>query len=85
MTPEDDDDDAPPPDLSHAGAVVDQAIDYMVGHQIGSLAIASALLGGALGLMARTMPEDAIIAVLDNALQSVRSGDVQRMDRPSAQ
>ena len=33
-----------PPELSHAGAVVDQAIDYMVGHNIGSLSIASALL-----------------------------------------
>ena len=39
------DDDAPP-DLSHAGAVVDKAIEYMMGQNISSIAIASALLGG---------------------------------------
>ena len=74
----------PPPELSHAGAVVDQAIDYMVTNQIGSLPIASALLGGALGLMARTMTTQAIVAVLENALAGVRSGEVQTMDRDPA-
>ena len=39
--------DLPPGDLSHAGAVVDKAIEYMMGQNISSLAIASALLGGA--------------------------------------
>ena len=36
-----------PADLSHAGAVVDKAIEYMASQNIGELAIASALLGGA--------------------------------------
>lgn len=84
MTAEPDDDaDSPPAELSHAGAVVDQAIDYMVSHNIGSLAIASALLGGALGLMARTMPDHAIINVLQNAIDGIRTGNVQAMDRPA--
>jgi hypothetical protein len=71
----------PPPEVSHAGAVVDQAITYLVEHQIGSLAIASALLGGALGLMARSMPTEAIIEVLQNAMDSARRGELQAMDR----
>jgi len=71
---------APPPaDLSHAGAVVDKAIEYMVGQNIGSLAIASALLGGALGLLARSVSEDAIAQILQNALASVRSGELRQM------
>ena len=47
----DDEDIGPPADLSHAGAVVDKAIEYMVGQMIGPMAIASALLGGALGVL----------------------------------
>ena len=43
----------PPADLSHAGAVVDKAIEYMMGQNIGSLAIASALLGGSMALLSR--------------------------------
>jgi hypothetical protein len=73
-------DDQPPPDLTHAGAVVDKAIEYMTGQNIGSLAVASALLGGALGLLARTLDDDGIARVLENALASVRSGELRRMD-----
>ena len=69
----------PPPDLSHAGAVVDKAIEYMVAQNIGSLAIASALLGGALGLLARSVSDDAIAQILGNAVASVRSGEVRAM------
>ena len=67
----------PPPDLSHAGAIVDKAIEYMVGQGLDQLAIASALLGGSLGLLARTMQDDAIEQVLRNAIASVRSGELR--------
>ncbi len=67
----------PPPDLSHAGAIVDKAIEYMMGQGLDPLAIASALLGGSLGLLARTMQDDAIEQVLRNALASVRSGELR--------
>ena len=70
----------PPADLSHAGAVVDKAIEYMTGQNIGSLAIASALLGGALGMLGRSLADDAIVQVLNNAIASVRSGELRRMD-----
>ncbi|WP_428487294.1 hypothetical protein [Rhodopila sp.] len=67
-----------PADLSHAGAVVDKAIEYMTGQNIGSLAIASALLGGAMALLSRGMSDDAIVAILNNAIASVRSGELQK-------
>jgi hypothetical protein len=66
----------PPPDLSHAGAVVDQAIDYMMNHNIGSLEIASALLSGAIAIMARTMPPQAVAGVLERAIAATRRGEV---------
>ncbi len=69
--------DAPPADLSHAGAVVDKAIEYMMGQNLSALSIASALLGGSLGLLARTMGDDAIVQVLNNAVGSVRSGELR--------
>ncbi|MBV9784127.1 MAG: hypothetical protein JO264_09940 [Acidisphaera sp.] len=71
---------APPADLSQAGAVVDKAIEYMVGQRIGSLAIASALLGGALGVLSRTMGDQAIVQVLNNAIASVRDGELRAID-----
>ena len=70
-------DEPPPPDLSHAGAVVDKAIEYMLGQNLAPIAVASALLGGSLGLLARSMGDDAIIQVLQNATASVRSGEVR--------
>ena len=72
--------DSPPADLSHAGAVVDKAIEYMVGQNIGSLAIASALLGGSLALLSRSMADEAIVGILNNAIASVRSGELNRSE-----
>ncbi len=65
-----------PAHLSHAGAVVDKAIEYMMGQNLSSLAIASALLGGSMALLARSMSDDAIIGILTNAIGSVRSGEL---------
>jgi hypothetical protein len=67
----------PPADLTHAGAVVDKAIEYMMGQHLGSLAIASALLGGALGMLVRSMNDDAVVKVLENAIASVRAGELR--------
>jgi hypothetical protein len=65
-----------PADLGRAGAVVDKAIDYMIGEDIGTLSIASALLGGALGLLARTLDDGAIVQILNKAIAGVRAGDL---------
>jgi hypothetical protein len=67
----------PDADLSHAGAVVDKAIEFMAGQNLSPLAIASALLGGAMGLLARSMDDAALVKVLENAIASVRGGELR--------
>ena len=74
--------DMAPEDLSHAGSVVDKAIEYMMEQQIAPISIASALLGGALGLLARTMDDRAVAAVLRNARASVESGELSEARQP---
>jgi hypothetical protein len=69
-----------PTDLSRAGAIVDKAIEYMSGENISELVIASALLGGAVGMLARSLGDDAIVQVLNNAIASVRAGELRRME-----
>ncbi len=76
--------DDPPADLSHAGAIVDKAIEYMMGQHLDPVAVASALLGGSLGLLARSMEDAAIERVLQNALHSVRSGELRAEWGPRA-
>jgi hypothetical protein len=73
-------DEGAPADLSHAGAVVDKAIEYMAGQNIGSLAIASALLGGAMGMLSRSLGDEAIIRILDNAIESVKAGELRHIE-----
>jgi hypothetical protein len=70
---------AAPDDLSHAGAVVDKAIEYMIGQNIAPISVASALLGGALGMLARSMDDRAVAQVLRNALSSVEAGELAEM------
>ena len=67
----------PPVELSLAGSVVDKAIEYMVGQNVPPVAIASALLGGSMALLARTLGDEAIVAVLNNAISSVRAGELR--------
>jgi hypothetical protein len=74
---------AAPPDLSHAGSVVDKAIEYMMEQRIDPLSVASALLGGALGLLARSLDDRGIVQVLTNAIHSVEAGELRQED-PSA-
>ena len=57
--------------------MVDKAIEYMVGQNIAPLSIASALLGGALALLARSVADEAIVQILNNAIASVRSGELR--------
>ena len=64
-----------PEDLSHAGSVVDKAIEYMLEQQIQPISIASALLGGARGVLTRTLDDRAVAGVLRQALASVESGE----------
>jgi hypothetical protein len=70
--------DQTPADLSHAGAVVDKAIEYMVSQNIDGVSIASALLGGALAMLSRSVADEAIVAILNNAIASVQAGELDR-------
>jgi len=67
----------PPAELSLAGSVVDKAIEYMMGQNVPPVAIASALLGGSLALLARTLGDEAIVGILRNAIASVQSGELR--------
>lgn len=75
-------DEQPPEDLGHAGAVVDKAIEYMIGQNIAELSIASALLGGAMTVLASSVADDAIVQILSNAIDSVRRGELRQTDKP---
>jgi len=66
-----------PKDLSLAGSVVDEAIARMIERNVGPLSAASALLGGAIGILSRTLDEEAVIRVLENAIAAVRTGDLR--------
>jgi hypothetical protein len=82
MQPEPEHEGSPLAELSHAGAVIDKAIEHLMGQDVASIAIASALLGGALGLLARDMPDDAILRILENASASVRAGELRGLAEP---
>ena len=67
----------PPAELSLAGSVVDKAIEYMMGQDVPPIAIASALLGGSIALLSRTLGDEAIVSILNNAIASVQSGELR--------
>ena len=69
-----------PDDLSHAGAIVDQAISYMTGQNISGVAMASALLGGAVSMLARSLAEEDVVRILGQAADSVRAGEFRPRD-----
>jgi hypothetical protein len=68
----------PDRDLSLAGSIIDKAIEHMMGKNINSIAIASALLGGAMGMLTRALPDDVVVQILNNAIESVESGEMRR-------
>ncbi len=70
--------DMPEGDLAFAGQIIDKAIEHMMEKRLNSLAIASALLGGAMGVLTRTLPDKLVVGILQNAIDSVESGDMRR-------
>jgi hypothetical protein len=66
----------PERELSHAGSVVDKAIEYMISQDLSELAIASALLGGAMGLLTRALPDEVVVQILQNAIESIENGEM---------
>jgi hypothetical protein len=68
----------PDRDLSLAGSIIDKAIEHMMGKNINSIAIASALLGGAMGMLTRALPDEVVVQILSNAIESVESGEMRQ-------
>jgi hypothetical protein len=68
----------PDRDLSLAGSIIDKAIEHMMGKNINSIAIASALLGGAMGMLTRALPDAVVVQILNNAIESVESGEMRQ-------
>lgn len=65
-----------PEELRQCGAVIDKAIGYLVEQNLPTELIASALLGGSLGVLARTTDAETMIRMLQTAIDSVRSGEL---------
>jgi hypothetical protein len=72
-----------PTELRQAGAVVEKTIEYLLEQSVGEFAIATALLGGSIDLLARSMGDAAILRMLESAARSVRAGELRR-DGPGA-
>jgi hypothetical protein len=65
-------------ELTTAGAAIEQAIEALRQQGLGPMPIASAMLGGALGLLAQVMDDGAILNVLHSAATGVSSGELRR-------
>ncbi len=65
-------------ELAQAGTAVDRAIGGMLAQGLSPVAAASALLGGALCLMSKTMGDEAVLQLLHNAAAGVRAGDLRQ-------
>ncbi len=66
-----------PQELEQAGKMVDQLIRHLMDKDLPPLAIASALLGGSMGLLSRTLGKRALLGVLGQATDAVRSGQFE--------
>ena len=65
-----------PEDLARCAMVIEHAIEHLRNEKFPPIAVASALLGGALGILAQSMAPEEILRILDSAAQSVRAGDL---------
>jgi hypothetical protein len=69
---------AAPADLEKAGRMLEDAVKAMRDQNIAPQFVASALLGAALHILSRTVPEDAIIRILTNAIAGVKAGHLRQ-------
>ncbi|BAT19360.1 MULTISPECIES: hypothetical protein [Asaia] len=65
-----------PEELRQCGVVIDKAIGYLVEQNLPTELIASALLGGSMGVLARTTDAETMVRMLQTAIDSVRSGEL---------
>lgn len=65
-----------------AGSMIDRVVKHMIEQKLPPIAVASALLGGALNVLSASLPDDAILRILHNAIDSVESGELRDIDQP---
>jgi hypothetical protein len=65
-------------DLTAAGAAIEHTVETLRQQGLGPMPIASAMLGGALGLLAQCLDDGAILNVLHSAATGVSSGELRR-------
>ncbi|HQT88149.1 MAG TPA: hypothetical protein PK677_06295 [Acidiphilium sp.] len=65
-----------------AGVIVDRLIESMVKQDLPQIAIASALLGGALNVLSANLPDEAVLRILQSAMDSVANGELREIDQP---
>lgn len=65
-----------------AGSMIDRVVKHMIEQKLPPIAVASALLGGALNVLSASLPDDAILRILHNAIDSVESGELREIDPP---
>ncbi len=65
-------------ELTASGHAIEHAVEELRQKGIGPMSIASAMLGGALGLLAQVMDDNAILNVLHSAAQGVSTGELRR-------
>lgn len=65
-----------PDELARCAMVIESAVEHLLKENHPPLAVASALLGGSLGLLARSMDKQTILKILESAAASVRAGEV---------
>ncbi len=65
-------------ELTEAGQAIEHAVEVLRQKGLGPMPIASAMLGGALGLLAGVMDDNAILNVLHSAATGVSTGELRR-------
>jgi hypothetical protein len=67
-------------ELMEAGDAVDHMIQTLAAKNLPPVAVASALLGGALNVLSRTLSDEAVVQILNHAIASVENGDLRAAD-----
>ena len=68
-------------ELMEAGNAVDHIIQTLAAKNLPPVAVASALLGGALNVLSRTLSDEAVVQILNHAIASVKNGDLRAADQ----
>lgn len=66
--------------ILQAGTMIDRLVKHMIEKDLPPIAVASALLGGAMNVLSASLPDEAIVSILQSAIESVQSGELREID-----